>query len=110
MRHIVIVENGSMLTVLRSPDGRLEAAVEWWLVNTLGLTDWQTGTHVWVEQLEVSEGVDSTYILKQIIVKIADMVPQAKSGYWYRLDRNKRPHEYTRQQLVEYAHREEVGV
>ena len=96
-----------MLTTLRCPDGIILASCEWWLVNELGLQDWKTGAYVWVEQIELSQGVKSRQVIQGMIQVIAQLVPQAKSGYWFRKDKTgTRPHEYARQRLV----KEEVRV
>ena len=76
-----------MLTTIRNTSNRITGVCEWWLVNPLGQQDWQTGTTVWVEQLELSERVHSMNIIHDLIGKIAALVPQATHAYWVRRDK-----------------------
>jgi len=96
-----------MLTTIRSNSGIILASCEWWLSNDLGQQDWKQGRWVWVEQLELSEGVHSVNIVKQLIQRIAKIAlwanPQAIGAYWVRRDKTEptKLHHFTKKQLLE---------
>ena len=100
-----------MLSVLRDAVGRLEAAMEWKLVNESGKVDLK-GSYVWVEQLETNPRCDAIPLIRQLIKIVANLAPQACSGYWVRRDKDegKRIHQYTRERLTQMATRQEVRV
>ena len=95
-----------MLTTIRSNSGIILASCEWWLANDLGQQDWKQGRWVWVEQLELSEGVHSVNAISQLIDKIAGIAlennPQAIGAYWIRRDKAepRKLHHFSKKQLL----------
>ena len=92
-----------MLTVIRDEQGHLQAACELTPVNEQGHpTNPQDGAQwLWVHQLELSHGVESRRILRELIAIISLQAPWALGAYWHRTDRTgTRQHLYTRTQLL----------
>ena len=95
-----------MLTVLRDREGRLEAACEWTPVDQHG-TPSNTGRWVWVNQVELSQGVQSRMVWRDLIAIIALLAPSCIGAYWHRRDKTGRSlHPYTRTQLLTYVQKE----
>jgi len=86
------------MTIIRDSHGQITAACEWLPVNAMGLPD-NDGTHIWVEQLEVSRGAGRQAI-RDVICQIAMQMPQAVAAYWTRRSRpNATVREWTRAHL-----------
>ena len=76
------------------------------LVDELGQRSLD-GTYLYVEQLELSQGVKSRQVIHALIQQVAEMFPTAHWGYWERRDRpRKQLRIYSRTQLL----KEEVSV
>ena len=91
-----------MLFVKRGTDGRIDGAIDYYLVNDRNevVLNGQ-GRWVWVEQLMVSTGADGKAIIREFIDDIARAFPQAVGAYWYRKNKTgERVHRFTRRRLV----------
>lgn len=75
-----------MLLVLRNEQGCLEAAMECQVVNAQGQLD-PKGKSVWVEQLELSQGVNGRKAMRYFIEMFAELLPWTTMAYWQRRDR-----------------------
>ena len=97
-----------MLTIIRDPIGRIDAAVEWTPVDTLGTpSNTGTGAWVWINQAEFSHGIDSRTAFREIMAVILLLIPWAVGAYWQRRDRTGRSlHSYTRTQFHQYIQKE----
>lgn len=96
-----------MLLVHRDAQGRIDAALDWWVVDASGA--WNPfGESVWVNQLELTAGVRLTGTLRrQMVARIARLAPNCLQAYWERRDKpGMRLHRFYRHQLL----REEVSV
>ena len=95
-----------MLTVIRDEQGHLQAACEWTPVDQAG-TPSNTGTWVWVNQVELSQGLSSRMVWRDLIAVIALMAPACVGAYWHRRDKTNRwVHHYTRTQLLHMVQKE----
>lgn len=102
-----------MLTVLRDAQGQLVAACEWWQgrLDSQGQPD-PSGDRrwIWVEQLEVNEGVsrlDRMQVIHQVIDRVAMLVPEAIGCYFTRRDKTGETiKHYFRNQLVRQMYEE----
>ena len=93
-----------MLMTLRDAQDRITACCAWYPVDLQGRFD-AKGCWVWIEQLELSPGVNSRQCIQRIIQQISELVPYALGAYWHRRDSTgQRIHQYRRDQLL----REEV--
>lgn len=99
-----------MLLVQRDAAGHLLGAINYEPVNATGGVDRTiTNGWLWIEQLELSAGVDSRTVIRQFIQDIATLNPEVQGAYWVRRDSTgDRPHWFTRSRLVQ--HSEEVRV
>ena len=89
-----------MLLVRRDPQDRLEALIDYYVVDENGQLD-ANGQWVFVNQLELNPGVNGKKIIRQFIQQIQMLCPTANFGYWERRDKPKRNlRTYTRRQLV----------
>ena len=97
-----------MLTVLRDEQGRLQAACDWWLVDTVGR--WTPdGQYVFLHQLEINPGVNLHTVRKSLVAQISLHEPQALGVFWKREhDVFPRVNAFRREQLQQL--REEVRV
>jgi len=97
-----------MLTVIRDERGALQAACDWWMVDTFGL--WTpTGDYVWLNQLEINPGVNLHTVRRHLVEEIGRLVPHAIGVYWERRSHGvKRVHAFRREQLQQLC--EEVRV
>lgn len=97
-----------MLWILRSETGQLQAACDWWLVMEGG--QWSPyGRYVFLNQLEVSPGVNLHRVRREMVQAISALAPYAVGVYWERRDRfSRRLHAFRREQLQQL--REEVRV
>ena len=95
-----------MLLVQRDAYGWIHGAISVFLVDKVGQRS-LTGEYLYVEQLELSHGVNSRHVIHEFIHQIAEMFPTAHWGYWERRDRpRKQLRLYARTQLC----KEEVRV
>ena len=95
-----------MLAIIRTPTHQIAAAIDYYLVNDEGqiVFDGQ-GSHIWVEQIEVSAGVDGRACIAEFIQRITQAIPQAVDGYWYRKVRSDtHVYRFSRQRLLRRAH------
>ena len=70
-----------MLTVLRAPDGTLQAACDWWLVDEQGF--WNPyGIYVYLNRLESNPGINLHTVRCFLVKEISELVPQAVGVYW----------------------------
>ena len=89
-----------MLLVLRDPQDRLEACLDYYLVDEKGQLTPQ-GPWVFVNQLELNPGTSGVKIIRKVIFAIQQLHPTANFGYWERRDKPKHNlRTYTRRQLV----------
>ena len=98
-----------MLCVLRDSQGRLVAACDWWLVDALGR--WHPlGQYVYLDQLEVSQGVNLHRVRHYLVEEIGRLAPYAIGVYWERRDSfNPKLRSFRRDQLQQLK-QEEVSV
>jgi hypothetical protein len=97
-----------MLTVIRATNGQLEAVCEWTPVDDNGIADVH-GKWIFVHQLEMTQGVRRSEVIRAVIWQIATLMPHAMGAYWQRHDQtHERLHWYLRGQLVKP--RQEVRV
>lgn len=97
-----------MLEILRDDDGHIQAACEWWLVDTQG--HWTPeGQYVFLHQLEITPGVNLHTVRGWLVEQIGLHQPQALGVFWHRdHDAFPRPHAFRRSQLQQLQ--KEVGV
>lgn len=104
-----------MMTTIRDVHGHITATCEWVPIDRRGH---QTNdyTLVYVNQVELSAGVDPKTAIREVILDIATRAPAAEGAYWERRDSTGvgqiEPHYFTRRRLLAYANRlsEEVRV
>mgnify|MGYP001567820041 CR=1 FL=1 len=98
-----------MLTVLKGEAGQLQAACDWWLVDALG--HWHPlGQYVYLNQLEVSPGVNLHRVRRHLVQEIGRLAPYATGVYWERRDSfNTKLRSFRREQLQQLT-QEEVRV
>ena len=94
-----------MLCVLRDIQGRLAAACDWWLVDELG--HWHPlGRYVFLNQLEVSPGVNLHTVRRYLVEAIWRLTPYAVWVYWERRDSfNPKLRSFRREQLQQLKER-----
>ena len=90
-----------MLEILRTEDREIKAVLEWWLVNIDGSFN-PNGDTVWLAEIEVAPKYRNDGIIKQFINIVADKVPNAKAGYFWRKRKypDRKPKLYTRKQWL----------
>ena len=97
-----------MLWVFRDEAGRLQAACSWWLVDVNGVYD-SKGAYVYLDQLEISPGMNLQFLRRRMVIEIGCVVPWAVGVYWERRDRfTQRPHAFRREQLQQLREGVEV--
>lgn len=75
-----------MLLVLRDPQDRLEACIDYYLVDEAGKFD-PFGAFIFVRQLELNPGIGGGKIIRHFIQEISRLCPTARFGYWERRDK-----------------------
>lgn len=75
-----------MILVHRDPQDRIEAVIEYELVDEHGHLD-PYGAFVFVRQLELNPGVGGEKIIRHFIQQIIALCPSAIYGYWDRRDK-----------------------
>jgi len=99
-----------MLTTLRDAQGQIQASCEWVPCDERGSPS-NDYSHVFVNQVEVSEGVDLKAIFRGLVMLLVAQAPKATGAYWERLDSTGagvvKPHAFTRQQLLRFARKQE---
>ena len=95
-----------MLATIRDERGHLQAACDWWCVNIRG--EWDAlGSWVYVNQLELSPGVNSARMIRLIIQDIASLVPWVVGAYWERADKTQEKlHSYSLSRLSQQVEKE----
>ena len=94
-----------MMLVIRDTQDRLQAAVDYYLVNAQGQID-AKGTYLFINQMDcnLGSGRDS---LRRITDRFLTDYPQAVAAYWRREDRTgMRLHQYRRHQFDAYRQKE----
>ena len=96
------------MTVMRDEAGTLQAACDWWLVTEGG--QWSPyGHYVFLNQLDVTPGVNLHTVRQHLVREISRLAPYAVGVYWERREKPaRRLHAFRREQLQQL--REEVGV
>ena len=90
-----------MLEVLKDEKGDILAVCEWWLVNADGTFNIDADI-VWIAEVEINPAHRSRGVLKYFIKAVTDKCPNAKAGYFWRLNKypSRKPHLYTRKQWL----------
>ena len=100
-----------MLLTIRSA-GIIQSVLDYYLVTDTGKLVFDgSGTWLWVEQLEVSNGANGRWVIRECIRRLAEAIPQAQGAYWVRKGKTGTTiKQYTRERLVRLAMREGVRV
>ena len=98
-----------MLCVKRDTHGQIEATCDWWLVDALGR--WHPlGQYVYLNQLEISPGVNLHRVRRHLVQEIGRLAPYAVGVYWERRNAfNPKLRSFRRDQLQQLK-QEEVRV
>ena len=96
-----------MLTVTRNAEGQIQAVAEWVPCDDHKIPS-NYGTWIWINQLESSVGA-GVHAIQEIILKIANQMPNAVGAYWRREDSTGLTiHQYTRAQLLQVAAQQQL--
>lgn len=87
-----------MLTALKDDDGKVIAYCEWRLVGPSGY-EVPNGQYIWINDIWVWPGLRNTGRIKRIIDEIMRLAPDAKYGYFQRLDYNTKIRIFPREQF-----------
>jgi hypothetical protein len=76
-----------MLEIIKDKLGNIKAACEWRKVNNQGQND-VNGKNIWIHEIEISKPYRNNGIIKELIKRISDEMPNFEYCYFSRYRRN----------------------